>query len=96
MGRWVVCFNVCIDELCGRLGREIPRLPYAQLCDWLQDQLVYEMKVYPGAEPVEDSRDGQEFGLRFEVHNDAPPKVKSRYFEVTQVLPWNDVYDENE
>lgn len=81
-----------IDGLREKHGKRIPDLPYAQLCDWPVDRLREEFPRYAMVEPTEDARDGETFGIRMVIESPYRPEIQSRYFEVMEILPSDEVY----
>jgi hypothetical protein len=93
MGKWVVTFVVNVDELREEHvdDDKIPDLPYAHLCDWLEKQLKEEFPRYATARGVDDARDEKTFYMRIIMESPNRPEIRSQYFKVSQISPYEQV-----
>lgn len=92
MPNWVLDFSLDVEEVKEEYGDEIPSLPYAQLCDWFLEQLRSEFPRYVIIEPMEDARDEETFGVRMVAASPFRPEAYSKYFDLMDVNPFEDIY----
>ena len=94
---WIVSYAVNISEMSSNLHKD---LSCVEMCDHFESWLVSKVcKILTNGEQVESERDGESLGIRFSFsvgrYEDLANIPQIPPFEITEVLPYNDVYDAN-
>jgi hypothetical protein len=97
---WVATFGILIEEVLSsdQLPRTAPT-DYAHLCDWLVEDLFARLRRYAGSPQLtEDSRNGESFSVRvaFDWNPQEHPLefAAMGWWELLEVVPYDDVYEE--
>jgi hypothetical protein len=99
---WVATFGILVQEVLtsGLLHKSVPK-DYPNLCDWLESDLMDRLRHAPINNPrftEASERNGETLSVRIAFewvpHRDALNFGELVWWEVLEVVPWRNIYDE--